>query len=96
MYQQGRWDPEPLRGVETRRCISKDAGTRKEWARGETLFELSTLVGEENETPFIRVWKPFPNRHVKGKPIRGNLEGKAQRGQYLEEFLSLRDTSSKP
>ena len=35
------------------------------------------LVGEENETPFIRVWKPFPSRRVL-KP-----RGKAQRGQYL-------------
>ena len=26
--------------------------------------ENPTLVGEENETPFIRVWKPLPNRRV--------------------------------
>ena len=37
-----------------------------------------TLVGKENETPFIWVWKPFPNKHIlkpweearKGKPKR--------------------------
>ena len=26
--------------------------------------ENPTLVGEENETPFIRVWKHFPSRRV--------------------------------
>ena len=38
-------------------------------------------VGEENETPFIRVWKPLPSRCVlktlressKGKPIEDNI-----------------------
>ena len=32
-----------------------------------------TSVGEENETFFIRVWKP----------LTGSLRGKVQRGQYL-------------
>ena len=32
-----------------------------------------TSVGEGNETFFIRVWKPLPNRHVL------NLEGKPER-----------------
>ena len=39
-------------------------------------------VGEENETPFIRVWKPFSNRCVL-KTLRESPKGKAQRGQYL-------------
>ena len=43
---------------------------------------ISTSVGEENETPFIRVWKPLPNRCVL-KTLRVSLKGKAQRGQYL-------------
>ena len=36
-----------------------------------------TLVGEENKSPFIRVWKPSPSRRVL-KPW-----GEAQTGQYL-------------
>ena len=40
-----------------------------------------TLVGEENEIPFIRVWKPFRSKHVlkpwgkarKGKPKKNNI-----------------------
>ena len=39
-----------------------------------------TLVGEENETPFIRVWKPAD---AFLKTLRGNPKGKIQRGQYL-------------
>jgi len=35
------------------------------------------LVGEENETFFIRVGKPLPFKNFEGKP------GKAQRRQYL-------------
>ena len=42
----------------------------------------STSVGEENETPFVRVWKPLPSRRVL-KTLRESLKGKAQRGQYL-------------
>ena len=38
--------------------------------------------GEENETFFRRVWKPFRNRLVL-KTLRRNPKGKAQRGQYL-------------
>ena len=41
-----------------------------------------TLVGEENETFFIRVWKPLPSRRVL-KPLRGSSKGKVQRRQYL-------------
>ena len=41
-----------------------------------------TSVEEENETPFIRVWKPFPNRRVL-KILRGSSKGKVQKGQYL-------------
>ena len=36
-----------------------------------------TFVDEENETPFIRVWKPLPNGRVL------NPWGEVQRGQYL-------------
>ena len=40
-----------------------------------------TLVGEENKSPFIRVWKPSPSRRVlksrgevrKGKPKEDNI-----------------------
>ena len=41
-----------------------------------------TSVGEENETFFIRVWKPLPSRCVL-KTLRGSLKGKAHKGQYL-------------
>ena len=44
--------------------------------------ESPTLVEEENETPFIRVWKPFP-RQTHFKALRGSPKGKAQREQYL-------------
>ena len=48
-----------------------------------------TLVGEENETFFMRVWKPLPSRLVL-KSLRGSLKGKAQKGQYpLALRLSL-------
>ena len=26
--------------------------------------DIPYWLGEENKTPFIRVWKPFPNRRV--------------------------------
>ena len=41
-----------------------------------------TSVGEENETPFIRVWNPLPRIRVL-KTLRGTLKGKTQRGQCL-------------
>ena len=37
---------------------------------------------EENETFFIRVWKPLPSRRAL-KTLRGSPKGKAQREQYL-------------
>ena len=42
----------------------------------------STLVGEENETPFIRVWKPLRSSRVL-KILKESPKGKVQRGQYL-------------
>ena len=48
---------------------------------GDGLWD-PTSVGEKNETPFIRVWKPLPRRRVL-KILWGNLKGKAQRRQYL-------------
>ena len=42
----------------------------------------NTLVGKENETFFIKVWKPLPSKRVL-KTLRGSPKGKAQRGQYL-------------
>ena len=41
-----------------------------------------TSIGKENETFFIRVWKPLPSRRVL-KTLRGSPKGIAQRGQYL-------------
>ena len=41
-----------------------------------------TLVGEGNETFFIRVWKLLPSRRVL-KTLSGSSKGKAQRRQYL-------------
>ena len=41
-----------------------------------------TSVGEENETSFIRVWKPPHSKRVL-KTLRGSSKGKIQRGQYL-------------
>ena len=54
--------------------------TRKLGPEGSGL-RYPTSVGEENETPFIRVWKPLPIRHVlktlressKGKPKEHNI-----------------------
>ena len=62
-------------------------GERNEWQRGRLVLKGGglwdpTLVGEENETLFIRVWKPLPSRCVL-KTLRESLKGKAQRGQYL-------------
>ena len=44
-------------------------GGRKECQRGRWAPKggglcCSTLVGEENKPPFIRVWKPSPSRRV--------------------------------
>ena len=50
-----------------------------------------TLVGEENETPFIRVWKPLPSIRVL-KTLRGSSKEKAQQGQYLLAVGLDRDT----
>ena len=52
------------------------------WALKEGGLWDPTLVGEENETFFIRVWKLLPNKRV-SKILRGSSKGKAQRGQYL-------------
>ena len=43
---------------ETDRCASEDAGPQ-----GGGLLD-STLVGEDNETFLIRVWKPLPSIRV--------------------------------
>ena len=40
------------------------------------------LVGEENETFVIRVWKSLPSRRVL-EILRGSLKGNVQRGRYL-------------
>ena len=40
------------------------------------------MVGEEDETFFIRVWKPLPNIYVL-KTSRGSPREKVQTGQYL-------------
>ena len=62
------------RGVDTRRCASEDAGVR----RGVDC-DVPTLVGEENKTSFIRVWKPSPSRHV----LKPWGEAQRRREQYL-------------
>ena len=46
--------------------------------------EIPYWLGEENETFFIRGWKPLPSRRVL-KTLRESSKGKAQRGQYLLE-----------
>ena len=49
---------------------------RSSW-RGERNYNVSTLVGEENKPPFIRVWKPSSSRRVlkpRGKPERESLK----------------------
>ena len=45
-------------------------------------IEKDIASREENETFFIKVWKPLSSRHVL-KTLRGSLKGKVQRGQYL-------------
>ena len=40
------------------------------------------MVGEENETFFIRVWKLLPSKRIL-RTLRGSPKGKSQRGQYL-------------
>ena len=39
-------------------------------------------ISQSNETFFIRVWKPLPNKRIL-KTLKGKRKGKAQRGQYL-------------
>ena len=91
-------DAVPRKGVDTRRCVSKDAGEgggfgesptsigemnecqRGCWALKEGGLRDPTLVWEENETLFIRVWKPI--RRVL-KILKGSTKGKSQKGQYL-------------
>ena len=34
------------------------------YGENQKLNGYTTLVGEENETPFIRMWKPFTSRCV--------------------------------
>jgi len=64
MCQLGRWAP---KGVD---LVGSHINWRKERVLVRTLgpegggLGYPTLVGEENETPFIRVWKPFPSRRV--------------------------------
>ena len=41
-----------------------------------------TSIGEENDTLFIRVWKPLPSKRIL-KTLRESPKGKVQRGQYL-------------
>ena len=43
-------------------------------------------IGEDNETFFIRVWKPFPSRHVL-KTLRGSLG--SRKGQNPKEDNSI-------
>ena len=70
MCQQGRWPPKGwIEGVPHQlkkgTSASKDA---KSWRGG--LWD-PTSAGEENETPFIRVWRPLPSRLV-SKTLRGS------------------------
>ena len=48
---------------------------QERWAPKGGGLRDPTLVGEENETFFIRVWKPLTNRHVL-KTLRRSLQGK--------------------
>ena len=43
--------------------------------------ENLTLVGEENKTLFIRVWKPLPSKYVL-KTLGESIKEKAQRRKY--------------
>ena len=57
-------------------------------------FRDPTSVGEENETPFIRVWKPLPSRRVL-KALRENPKGKVQRRQrhpYIDQYCSPKES----
>ena len=49
------------------------------WPRWDGLWD-STSDREENETFFVRVWKPLPSKRIL-KILRESLKGKAQRGQ---------------
>ena len=69
------------------RCASEDAGP----PRGVD-YEIPHWL-EGNEALLIGVLKSLPNRRVMKKSkrenlktLRGSLEGKAQRGQYLDEY----------
>ena len=61
---------------DTGRCVSEEIEPR----RGVDC-EIPNPVGEENETFFIRLWKPLSSIRVL-KTLRGSPKGKAQRGQY--------------
>ena len=91
-------EAEPRRGVDMRRCASKDTGPQGgglwhiDWRRERVLARTLGLEGvwivrshigwEENETPFIRMWKPLPSRRVL-KTLRRSPKGKTQRRQHL-------------
>ena len=55
---------------------SEDAGPERGW------IVRSHICWRGEQSIFIRVWKPLPSRRVL-KTLRGSLEGKTQRGQYL-------------
>ena len=58
-------------------------------ALNEGWIVRSKSVGEENETFFIKVWKPLPSRRVSG-----SSKGKIQRGQYLLIVQNRKETFS--
>ena len=82
MWQRGSWTPKrggfgggPTSIGERNECLW-GCWSWREW------IVRSISVGEENETPFTRVWKLLPSRRVL-KTFRVNPKGKVQRRQYL-------------
>ena len=80
------WKPLPRHVLKTLRGSLKGKAQREQYllAVGLSCYIKCGIssVGEENEILFIIVWKPLLSRRVL-KTLRGSLEGKTQRGQYL-------------
>ena len=76
-------DAGPRRGLnwEVPHQLEKGISARTLGPKGGWIVR-SPSGGKENETFFIRVWKPLPRRRV-FKTLRGSSKGKLQRRQYL-------------
>ena len=71
------------------KSVNEYAGPRRGVDSGRGLW-CPTLVGEENKSPFIRVWKPSPSNVFKSRTI--SASGGPELLQFELDYLDWLDS----